>query len=161
MRVVLQLCGLVVAGAVTAGAQAPVPASVPAPLQAHVQSERFQSVTSIRGLPLGVRDQLQAMFHQQILEMADPGSEYQATDEISNPRLPSRRLVMAACSQDHCIVLYERGGYARSRHAALIHWTPAATRLEAGGTTPPSLTTIDDVRKALLSGAIKGPARDW
>lgn len=161
MRVALLFCGLVGAGAVTAGGQTPLPPTVPMPLRAHVQNERFQIVTSVRGLPLGVRDHLQSMFRQQVLEIADPSAEYQASDDITKPRLPTRRLLTAGCSQDHCLVLYERGGYARSRHAALIHWTPAATRLEAGGTAPASLATVDDIRKALLTGTIKGPARDW
>jgi hypothetical protein len=38
---------------------------------------------------------------------------------------------------------------------ALFHWTPAATRFEWGGTAPGGLATIDEVRNAILSGAIK------
>lgn len=159
MRVALLLCGLA-AGAL-AVRQAPVPSAVPVALRAHVRDERFQVVTSVRGLPLGVRDELQAMFGQQVLDIADPGSEYQATDDISNPRLPSRRLVAAACSQDHCLVLYERGGNARARHAALLHWTPAATRLEAGGEAPAGVSTVDAARAALLSGTLTGVSRGW
>jgi len=43
----------------------------------------------------------------------------------------------------------------------LFHWTPAATRFEFGGTAPGGLATIDDVRNAVLSGAIKGPNKTW
>jgi hypothetical protein len=43
----------------------------------------------------------------------------------------------------------------------LFHWTPAATRFEWGGLAPGGLATIDDVRKAMLSGAIKGPNTRW
>ena len=67
----------------------------------------------------------------------------------------TRRLVMAACSIDHCMVYYERGGIAHTWQVTLFHWTPAATRFEWGGIAPGGLRTIDDLRKAVLSGAIR------
>ena len=126
-----------------------------------MKDDRFQVVTSIRGLPLGVRDSLQMLFGSQSLDIAEPGAEFQATDVRSNPALPIRRLVAAGCSTDHCLVYYERGGIAHTWQAALFHWTPAATRFEWGGVAPGGLATVDDVRKAVLSGAIKGPNKNW
>jgi hypothetical protein len=130
-------------------------------LRAHVEDERFGIVTSIRGLPLGVRDGLQMLFGTQSLDIADPGARFQVTDVIVDPKLPNRRLVAAGCSIDHCLVYYERGGIAHTWQVALFHWTPAATRFEWGGIAPGGLTTIDDVRNAVLSGAIKGPNTLW
>jgi hypothetical protein len=43
----------------------------------------------------------------------------------------------------------------------LFNWTPAATRFEWGGLAPANLATIADVRKAVLSGEVKGPAGSW
>jgi hypothetical protein len=131
-------------------------------LRAHMQDERFSIVTSVRGLPLGVRDGLQSLFGRQTLDIAEPGAEFQATDVIVNPLLPFRRLVAAGCSADHhCLVYYERGGIAHTRHVALFHWTPAVTRFEWGGIAPGGLATIDEVRKAILSGAVKGAKEGW
>ncbi len=130
-------------------------------MRAHVEGERFQIVTSIRGLPLGVRDALQMLFGSQSLDIAEPGAEFQVTDVLGNSKLPIRRLVAAGCSADHCLVYYERGGIAHTWQVALFHWTPAATRFEFGGTARAGLATIDDVRNAVLSGAIKGPNRTW
>jgi hypothetical protein len=143
------------------GNQAASPTALSAALRAHVKNERFAIVTSIRGLPLGVREELQTLFGSQSLDIAEPGAEFQATDDIVNPNLPIRRLVAAGCSADHCLVHYERGGQARTWRVALFHWTPAATRFEWGGTATGGLPTIDDVRKAVLSGEIKSPARFW
>jgi hypothetical protein len=126
-----------------------------------VKDEQFGIVTSIRGLPLGVRDALQVLFGSQTLDIAEPGAEFQATDVITNPKLPNRRLVAAGCSTDHCLVYYERGGIAHTWHVALFHWTPDATRFEWGGMASGGLATIDDVRKAALSGAIKASNRVW
>ncbi len=163
MRDTKTLCaiGASVLTAVVAGSQAGAPASLSGPLRAHLQDERFEIVSSIRGLPLGVRDGLQKLFGSLTLEIAEPGAAFQATDLIVNPKLPIRRLVAAGCSADHCLVYYERGGIAHSWQAALFQWTPATTRFEWGGLAPGGLASIEAVRNAILSGAIKGPAKFW
>lgn len=145
--------------AVVAGRQAASPLALSGELRAHVQDERFEIVTSIRGLPLGVRDGLETLFGA--LDIAEPGAEFQVGDVVVNPKLPIRRLSVAGCSYDHCLVYYERGGIAHTWRVALFHWTPQATQFECGGMAPGGLLTIDDVRKAILSGAIKGPAGVW
>ena len=164
MRCTRLFCAIGVSlwSAVVTGSQAAPTGALPEALRAHLKDERFEIVTSIRGLPLGVRDQLQTLFGSPELDIAEPGAEFQATDVISNRRLPIRRLIAAGCSTDfHCLVYYERGGLAHTWLVALFHWTPAATRFEWGGTAPGGLKTIDDVRKAVLSGAIRSPNKVW
>ena len=147
--------------AAAAGSQGAPPAALSGELRDHVRDERFQVSTSIRGLPLGVRAGLQKLFGSQALDIAEPGAEFQVGNVIVNSNLPIRRLVAAGCSYDHCLVYYERGGSAHTWRVALFHWTPDATRFEWGGPAPGGLVTIDDVRSAVLSGAIKGPAGPW
>ena len=162
MRSIQLLCAIGVSlwSAVAAGSQATDAGSLSAALRAHVQNERLLIVTSIRGLPLGVRDALQTLFGTGGLDIAEPEAEFQVT-KVPNPKLPTRRLIAAGCSTDHCLVYYERGGSDHTWHVALFHWTPAATRLEWGGMASGGLATIDDVRNAILSGRIKGPAKFW
>jgi hypothetical protein len=157
------LCAIGVSlwSALVAGSQAAPPAALSGELRARVQDERFAIVTSIRGLPLGVRDGLQKLFGSQSLDIAEPGAAFQANGVASVSKLPTRRLVTAGCSYVRCLVYYERGGASRTWRVALFHWTPDATRFEWGGTAPGGLVTIDDVRRAVLSGAIKGPAELW
>ena len=147
--------------AAVAASQTPSAAALPEALLAHLKNERLEIVTSIRGLPLGVRDELQTLFGTRTLDIADPGADFQVTDVIRTPLLPLRRLVAAGCSIDHCLVYYERGGIAHTWHVALFHWTPQATRFECGGIAPNNLATIDDVRTSVLSGAIKGANKIW
>ena len=52
-------------------------------------------------------------------------------------------------------------GIAHTWRVALFHWAADATRFEWGGTAPGGLATIEDVRSAILSGAIKDPAGLW
>jgi hypothetical protein len=73
-------------------------------LRAHVKAERFGIVTSIRGLPLGVRDMLQTLFASQTLDIAEPGTEFQVSDVGGDSKLPIRRLVAAGCSTDHAAI---------------------------------------------------------
>ena len=163
MRHTRLLCAIGVSlwSAVVAGSQAVAPMELSGALRDYVKDQKFGIVTSIRGLPLGVRDSLQTMFRSQTLDIAEPGTQFQATDVVVNPKLPIRRLVAAGCTIDYCLVYYEHGGIAHTWHVALFHWTPDATRLEWGGTAPGGLATLDDVRSAVVSGAIKGPARFW
>ena len=129
-------------------------------LKAQIKNQRFGIVTSIRGLPLGVRGSLQTLFGSQTLDIAEPGERFQE-GERSVSALPTRRLASAGCSYDYCIVYYERGGAKPTWHVALFNWTPAATKFEWGGAAPAGLKTIDDVRTALLSGAVKSSGGPW
>ena len=142
------------------GSQAPTGALSEA-LRAHVKNDRFQIVTSLRGLPLGVRDAMPTLFGTSGLDIAEPGADFQTTDVVRTPQLPLRRLVAAGCSTDHCLVYYEHGGIAHTWQVALFHWTPEATRFEWGGAAPGGLKTIDDIRNAVLSGAIKNANNRW
>jgi hypothetical protein len=162
MRRILLLgaIGVGLSSSVLAGGQKATPVTLSPELRARVQNERFGLVTSLRGLPLGVRAQLQTLFGSQSLDIAEPEAEFRANDSIVNPKLPIRRMVVAGCSYDYCLVYYERGGTARTWRVALFHWTPDETRIEWGGVAPGGLKTIDEVRKAALSGAIR-PAALW
>jgi hypothetical protein len=127
----------------------------------HLKAERLDVVTSIRGLPLGVRDELETLFGGSTLDIAEPGADFQGAAVAANPAAPTRRLTAAGCSIDHCLVYYERAGRPNTWVAALFHWTPAATRLEWSGNARGGLATIDEVKKAVLSGALKGPVKVW
>lgn len=159
-RVLCAMCLIVWPPA--AASQTAAPAAISMTLRDHLKDERLDIVTSIRGLPLGVRDGLQTLFGGQTLDIAEPGAGFQATEAIGNSKLPLRRLMAGGCSPDgHCLVYYERGGGTRTWLVALFHWTPSATRFEWGGNARGGLATIDDVRNAVLSGAVKGPATSW
>ena len=109
----LSAIGVSLCSVVVAGSQAAPAAALSAELRAHVQGERFGIVTSIRGLPLGVRYALQKLFGSDELDIAETGAEFQANTVVGNSKLPTRRLIAAGCSYDHCLVHYERGGSAR------------------------------------------------
>lgn len=137
------------------------PAALPAELRSHVQSDRFDVVTSIRGLPLGVRNEMQTLFRSPTLDIAEPDAAYEPTGQTGGSALPGRRMVAAGCSYVDCLVYYERGGNPRTWRVALFHWSPNETKLEWGGLAPGGLKTINDVRAAVLSGGIKASPAPW
>jgi hypothetical protein len=147
--------------AVVASEQATSPTELSAELRAHFARERIGIVTAVRGLPLGVRGELHTFTGTPSLDIADVDDKFQGTSGGGNSSLPIRRLVAAGCSQDHCLVYYERAGVTHTWHVALFHWTPEATKLEWGGPAPAGLTTIEDVRRRVLSGAIRGRTGSW
>jgi hypothetical protein len=129
-------------------------------LRGHLRGETFAAVSEVRGLPLEVRDGLQALWHSPKFEMAGPGAEFQATDVITNPNLPIRRLIVAGCSVDHCIIYYERGGIAHT-HTVVLFRTKGAARFEWGGVAPPGLADLDQVKDAVLKGTVRGETGYW
>jgi hypothetical protein len=144
-----------------AASQAAPPSGLSQELRTHLQNERFQIVSSVRGLPLGVRTELQTLFGSLTLDIAEPGAAFQSDGATTDANPPSRRMVAAGCSYEHCLVYYERGGAPRTWRMALFHWRPDATRLELGGLAPGGLTTIEDLRRAILSGAVKSSSGPW
>jgi hypothetical protein len=141
--------------------QTGAPAALPATLRDHLRDERFQIVSSLRGLPLGVRDGLQTLFGTQTLDIAEPEAEFQVRDAPGSAGRPTRRMAAAGCSTDHCLVYYERGGSAHAWLVVLFHWTPAATRFEWGGTASRGLANVEEMRRAVVAGTVKGPVAAW
>jgi len=163
MRLERLLCAIVMTlwSAGANGSQAELPAALPERLRAHVKTEQLQVVTSLRGLPLGGRGVLRKQIGSYALDIAEPGEEFQVTGVAGSSTLPIRRLVAAGCSMDHCLLYYERGGRSLTWKVALFQWTPEATRFESGGTAPGGLETVEGVRTAVLSGAIKSSNGVW
>jgi hypothetical protein len=136
-------------------------AGIPDALRAHLRDERFAPLTTVAALPEGVRDALQALFGGKTLEMADPGQPFQATDVMVMPRLPPRRLTAAGCSADHCVVYYERGGFAHVHQIVLFSTSETPARLEYGGVAANGLTDLEQVREALVSGKVMATSKYW
>ena len=130
-------------------------------LRTHLRGERFSPLTTVAALPAGLRQALSELFNAPTLDMADPGAPFQATDVMVAPRLPARRLVAAGCSADHCLVYYERGGFAHVHQIVLFGKADTAFRFVEGGVAPGGLSDLEQVKDALLSGKITGGSKYW
>jgi hypothetical protein len=157
----LCVVGVSVWSVVMAAGQAVPPATLSNEARARLQNNRFDVVTSLRGFPLGVRDALTALFGGGNLDIAEPGAPFRQSGGAGTPGLPPRRMINGTCSNEWCLLYYERGGASPTRKVLLFHWTPTATRLEFGGAAPAGLATGEDVRKAVLSGAVKATSEPY
>jgi hypothetical protein len=77
-----------------------------------LDSSRFHEVHSTRDLPPAVV----ALCVDDNGKFADPGQNWNATDAVTDPTLPWKRLIWAAVGGDYYVVHYERGGIAHSFH---------------------------------------------
>src|SRR5881394_4176180 len=77
-----------------------------------LDASRFHEVHSTKDLPPAVV----ALCVDDKGKLAEPGQNWNATDAVTDPTLPWKRLIWAAVGSDYYIVHYERGGIAHSFH---------------------------------------------
>ena len=73
----------------------------------------YKIVRKVADLPTGVR-KLYIVNGGSHVAIADPGERFEATDVITDPGLPRRRLILAGVAQERAFVHYEQGGIAHS-----------------------------------------------
>jgi hypothetical protein len=73
----------------------------------------YRLVQKVADLPAGMR-KLYTVKGGSRVAMADPGERFEATDVITDPDLPRRRLIFAGVAQDGAFIHYEEGGIAHS-----------------------------------------------
>ena len=149
---------LVLAACAGHAQNAPLQAGLPDALRDHLRGEAFAPVATVAALSPGVKEELAKLFGE-TLRMAEPGAPFQATDVIGPERLPFRRLIVAGCSADHCLVNYEKGGFVHVYHVVVLRTSVARTSFEWGGTTGGGLANVDAVKDAIVTGKVVGQPR--
>jgi hypothetical protein len=82
-------------------------------------SSRFHEVYSTTDLPPAIV----ALCTGDNGRLADPGQKWNATDVITDPTLPGKRLIWAAVGGEYYVVHYERGGIAHTFHVLVATLT--------------------------------------
>jgi hypothetical protein len=90
----------------------------------------FNSVASFPG-PL--KQAFTGVTRQSSFELADPGQPYQATDVVTGPHVPFRRLILAGGCGDMFFVHYERGGIAHTNYIVLFRANAKGELVFVGG----------------------------
>ena len=112
----------------------------------------FRLVKEVETLPGPVRNALAQQGDPRSV-MANPGNPFEATDVISNPSLPPKRLIFAGVSENRWFVHYEQGGRAHSYVLALFNLAPSGriTSTWRGYCSGPA-ANINDLRTWVASG---------
>jgi len=119
----------------------------------HILDGQFSVLTSTEAMPPRLKEAFVMITGLRQFEMANPGQKYQVTDVISEPGLPSRRLLFAGVSGDKWFVHYERGGYGRSYAVVVFGVEPQGTvRFLWGGTGFYVARNLADLRRAIAAG---------
>jgi hypothetical protein len=84
-----------------------------------LEPSRFHEVHSVKDLPPAVV----ALCVDDKGKFADPGQNWNATDVVTDPTLPWKRLIWAAAGNDYYVVHYERGGIDHSFHILVAKLT--------------------------------------
>ena len=85
---------------------------------------RFHAIHTATNLPSAVF----ALCADDNGRLAEPGKRWQATDVITDDKLPRKRLIWAVTDADYYIVHYERGGYAHSYHVLIAKLKAAESK---------------------------------
>ena len=86
----------------------------------------YRIVWKMADLPAGIR-KLYTVKGGSRLAMADPGEKFQATDVLTDPDLPTRRLIFAGVAQHRAFIHYEVGGFAHIDVVELFRVEPPDT----------------------------------
>jgi hypothetical protein len=103
---------------------------------------------TVAELPAGIRE-LYTVKGGSHIAIADPGERFEATDVITDPNPPRRRLIFAGVAQDRAFVHYEEGGIAHSYIVELFRLEPsgAAVGIWRGYCGPAK--SLDDIRQLM------------
>ncbi len=81
----------------------------------------FRILLTVQDLPAGIKKLYTVKGGR--VAMANPGEAFEATDFISDPDLPRRRLIFAGIAGDRVFLHYERGGWGHSYLVSLFRLT--------------------------------------
>ena len=95
-------------------------------------------------------------------KLAEPGRNWNATDSITDPTLPGKRLIWAAIGGDYYVAHYERGGIAHTFHILLATLSKNDARAKAvwravGGPFKDYAAFLDALRNGKLDDRLDYP----
>jgi hypothetical protein len=118
----------------------------------HILDGRCGVITSTASMPKSLKDSFARVTREREFALADPDKKFQATDDVTTPGLPFRRLVFAGSCGDRWFVHYEHGGIGLS-YAILIFRADSKGVLQFlwGGSGFYRAKSVDNLRLAIAS----------
>lgn len=113
---------------------------------------KFQPIYKTRDLPSSIREVLGLTDNPD--SMANPGEDWGAGC-VGGSRLPHQRLILAAVTNELCIVYFERGGIARFVVLQLYELSGAKAKLVHQVMTATQYDSVDEIQAALKAKEIK------
>src|SRR5437867_6734347 len=122
-------------------------------------ASRFQEIHSTSDLPAAI---LALCDGGGDGRLAEPGQKWNATDVITDPTLPGKRLIWGAVGGECYVVHYERGGIAHTYHILVAKLTkdnakPKAVWRAIGGPFKDYAAFLDALRSGKLDDRLDYP----
>jgi hypothetical protein len=111
----------------------------------------YEILQRVNDLPAGIRS-LYIVKGGLRIAMANPGERFEATDHITDPTLPRRRLIFAGVSQDRAFLHYEEGGIAHSYVIELFRLEPSQTAIGVWRGYCGPAKNLPDLRRLMSAG---------
>jgi len=134
--------------------------SLPAAQKLHLLDGPCVSSHAVAALPEAVKRAFASAMPAAKFAMADPGEEYQGTDVIDTPGLPTRRLIFAAHCGDRWIIHYEHGGLGHNYDVLIVGGRPSP-RFLWGGTLGAGVKDLDDLRHSIALDKVDDDPRRY
>jgi hypothetical protein len=125
----------------------------------HILDGRCDVIRSTASMPASLKDNFVRVTAEQKFELANPGENFQETDVMITPHLPSRRLVLAGFCRDRWFVHYEIGGFSHSYAVLVFRVDPnGAFQFAWGGAGSHAAKSIEELRLSIASGKFSDAA---
>jgi hypothetical protein len=90
---------------------------------------KAEMIRSMKDLPAAIVQACASASSSHDFHLANPDEKFQATDVITEQRLPGKRLIWAAHIPGYYLVHYESGGIAHMFHLLLVAESPSGARV--------------------------------
>jgi hypothetical protein len=110
---------------------------------ANLQAESLAPVVHVSGLPIIVREALRSLFGESVLQLADPQAP---SPPYMFPWTRDRRLILAGCGPDHCLVHFEHREYGRSLHIVVFGLNKGDAQVEWSGLVPQPVNGLPELK---------------
>ena len=111
----------------------------------------YEILQRVSDLPAGIR-RLYTVKGESRIAMVNPGQRFEATDHITDPTLPRRRLIFAGVSQDRAFLHYEEGGIAHSYVIELFRLELSQTAIGVWRGYCGPAKNLPDLRRLMSAG---------
>ena len=131
--------------------------ALPEPV-APLSREHLTLVHTVDAIDRDILSMLNKQFHG-VRRLANPKERYEATDQISDASLPSRRLILAGLAPNCSFVAYEHGGRGYHLHFIVFRRDHGTWQIAYNGTGWSDGNDLDSLLKAIRNRRLRDDPR--
>jgi hypothetical protein len=119
-------------------------------------NSNFNELKSLEELPRGLQKYLSENIKGKISPIDGP---FQATDVVTDPKVPTRRLILAGKYENTYFIWYEHGGYGYHHHIVVVEEEASNINLIYAA-RPFNAKSLSDIRELIISGKLSDETQE-